>query len=75
MKKDDKGQQQRSSQANDSLDYSLDRLRDMYINFKELSSRCMIEIGAKGKSQAISLNPIFLTDKTDKRVFYFKPES
>jgi len=47
MKKDDK--QQRSGQPHDSLDYSLDRLRDLYINFKDLSSRCMIEIGAKGK--------------------------
>ncbi len=55
MKKDDKGQQQRSNQPHDSLDYSLDRLRDLYINFKDLASRCMIEIGAKGKH--INLSP------------------
>jgi hypothetical protein len=58
------------------LDKALERLRDLHLNYKDLSSRCMVEIGAHSKFYFNDLTEyISLTDKNDKRVFYLKPDS
>jgi len=31
------------------LDKALERLRDLHLNYKDLSQRCMVEIGAHSK--------------------------
>lgn len=36
-------------------------LRDAYMDYKDLSNRCLIDMAA--------------TEKNDRRIFYFKPES
>lgn len=49
MKKDDKNKAPR--QATDSLDLCLDRLRDLHLNYKDLSQRCQIEINSNSKQK------------------------
>ena len=44
-----------------SLEQCKEELRDAYMNFKDLQSRCVIDIAT--------------VNKTDKQVYYFKPDT
>ena len=44
-----------------SLEQCKEELRDAYMNFKDLQSRCIIDIAT--------------VNKTDKQVYYFKPDT
>ena len=46
---------------NGSLDQAKEELRDAYMNFKELQKQCVIDIST--------------VNKTDKSVYYFKPDT
>jgi hypothetical protein len=49
---------------NGTLEQSKEQLRDAYMNFKDLQSRCTINMKESGED-----------DKEAHRVFYFKPET
>ena len=38
------------NKESDSLDSALDRLRDLHLNYKDLSNRCLVEINTHSKS-------------------------
>ncbi len=66
MKKGDSYFMERMHEKFESMDSeAVDRLksnlRDAYLQMKDLSSRCMIDISN--------------TERNDRRIFYFKPES
>jgi hypothetical protein len=45
----------------DAVDRLKQNLRDSYMHMRDLTSRCMIDLS--------------VTEKNDRRIFYFKPES
>lgn len=46
MKKDNTSQRNDKS---DSFDSALDRLRDLHLNYKDLSNRCLVEVNTQRK--------------------------
>ena len=65
MKKDsnflEKMNEKIEGMSSDSLSRLKQNLRDSYLQMKDLSARCMIDLTN--------------TERNDRRIFYFKPES